>query len=99
MITGKGFGCLGVTGTDGRLEGIVTDGDLRRAMGPDLLARPVEAVMTHDPGTVGPEHLAAEALRLMTERARPVTSLFVVDHDHRPVGLLHVHDLLRAGVA
>ncbi len=99
VITGKGFGCLGVTGAQGHLEGIVTDGDLRRAMGPDLLARPVEAVMTPDPGTVGPELLAAEALRLMTERARPVTSLFVVDHEHRPVGLLHVHDLLRAGVA
>ncbi len=99
VITGKGFGCLGVVGEDGRLAGVVTDGDLRRAMGPDLLSRPVEAVMTPEPGTVGPDLLAAEALREMTERPRPVTSLFVVDAAGHPLGLLHVHDLLRAGVA
>ena len=99
LMTGKGFGCLGVTGPDGRLAGILTDGDLRRAMGPDLLSRRVSDVMNPHPRTIGPAALAAEALRAMNEGARPVTSLFVVDADRRPEGILHIHDLLRAGVA
>ena len=98
VMTGKGFGCLGALDTAGRLAGVLTDGDLRRAMGPDLLARRVEDVMNRTPRTIGPDVLAAEALRLMGG-ARPVTSLFVLDADGRPLGLLHIHDLLRAGVA
>jgi arabinose-5-phosphate isomerase len=95
MTAGR-FGCLGLVGDDGTLAGIITDGDLRRAMAPDLLARPAAAVMTRAPRTIGPEALAAEAMRLMNE-AR-ITTLFVTEAD-RPVGVLHVHDLLRAGVA
>ena len=98
VMTGKGFGCLGALDADGRLAGVLTDGDLRRAMGPDLLGRRVGDVMNRTPRTVGPDALAADALRLMGG-ARPVTSLFVLDGSARPVGLLHVHDLLRAGVA
>lgn len=98
IITERRFGCLGVVDPDGRLAGIVTDGDLRRAMGPDLLSRRVDAVMTHDPRTIGPDALAEEALHVMNAPDRPVTALFVVDADRRPVGILHVHDLLRAGV-
>ncbi len=98
LMTGKGFGCVGVT-EDGRLVGIVTDGDLRRAMGPALLDQQVESVMTRDPRTIRPEALAAEALRAMNEGDRRITSLFVVDAAGAPVGILHVHDLLRAGVA
>jgi arabinose-5-phosphate isomerase len=99
LITEKHFGCLGVTGEHGQLIGIVTDGDLRRAMGPDLLSRQVHEVMTGNPRTIGPEALAAEALHAMNARDRPITALFVVDRAHRPVGILHIHDLLRAGVA
>ena len=98
LMTGKGFGCLCVVDSAGKLAGIVTDGDLRRAMGPDLLSRTVSQVMNPAPLTARPEMLAAEALRVMNERKRPITSLFVLDSADRPVGLLHVHDLLRAGV-
>ncbi len=98
IMTGKGFGCLGVV-EHGRLAGIVTDGDLRRAMGPDLLARTAGDVMNPRPLTVGPDLLAAEALRLMNERARPITTLFVTDTAGAPIGILHLHDLLRGGVA
>ena len=97
LMTGKGFGCVGVVEA-GRLIGIVTDGDLRRAMGPDLLDLPVRAVMTPDPRTIRPDALAADALREMNEGDRRITSLFVVDAAGAPLGILHVHDLLRAGV-
>jgi len=99
LMTEKRFGCLGITDADGRLGGILTDGDLRRAMGPDLLTRGAAEIMTPHPRTVGPELLAADALREMTDRERPITVLFVVDGDRRPVGILHIHDLLRGGVA
>ncbi len=99
LMTAKRFGCLGVVAADGCLAGIVTDGDLRRHMGPDLLDRRVDEIMTRDPRTIGPEALAGDALHVMNAPARPVTALFVLDPDSRPVGILHVHDLLRAGVA
>ena len=98
LMTGKGFGCVGVV-EGGRLIGIVTDGDLRRAMGPTLLDQPVRAVMTADPRTIRPEALAVDALREMNAGERRITSLFVVDAAGAPLGILHVHDLLRAGVA
>lgn len=98
-MTEKSFGCLGVTDADGKLIGIVTDGDLRRAMGPDLLVRTVGEIMTRGPMTIGPQALAGEALLRMNGGTRKVTVLFVVDADTRPLGVLHVHDLLRAGLA
>jgi arabinose-5-phosphate isomerase len=99
LMTEKRFGCLGVTGGDGSLLGIITDGDLRRAMGPDLLTRPVQDVMTRSPRTIGPDALAAEALHAMNAHERPVTALFVVGPDGKAAGILHIHDLLRAGLA
>ena len=99
LMTGKGFGCIAVTEPDGRLAGIVTDGDLRRAMGADLLSLRVAEVMNTSPTVIDAELLAVEALRVMNERPRPITSLFVLDPDGRPEGVLHVHDLLRAGIA
>ena len=98
-MTEKRFGCLGVTGSDGRLIGILTDGELRRAMAPNLLSLQVGQIMTHDPRTIGPDALADEALRAMNAAERRVTTLFVVDEAHVPVGILHLHDLLRVGQA
>jgi len=100
-MSAKRFGCLGVTDAAGRLVGIVTDGDLRRHMSVsmDLLARQIGEIMTHGPRTIGPEALAADALRVMNDPPRPITTLFVVDAARIPLGILHVHDLLRAGVA
>ena len=99
LMTEKRFGCLGVTAPNGALVGILTDGDLRRAMGPDLLSREVGTIMTRAPRTIGPDALAAEALHAMNAHDRPVTALFVVDSAARPIGILHVHDLLRVGQA
>jgi arabinose-5-phosphate isomerase len=99
IMTEKRFGCLGVTGPDGGLIGILTDGDLRRAMDPDLLTRKVGDIMTQNPRTIGPDALADEALRAMNAPERQVTTLFVVDRAGAPLGILHVHDLLRVGQA
>jgi arabinose-5-phosphate isomerase len=99
LMTEKRFGCLGVTAPDGRLVGIITDGDLRRAMGPTLLSRTAGEVMTASPRSIGPDALAGEALHEMNAGIRPITSLFVVDPAGHPVGILGIHDLLRAGVA
>lgn len=94
-MTARSFGCVGIVDGEGRLTGIVTDGDLRRHMAPDLLARGVAEVMTRDPRTIAPDRLAAEALRVMS--ARKIAVLFAVE-DGRPVGVLHSHDCLRAGL-
>ena len=99
VMTEKRFGCLGVVDQSGALYGIVTDGDLRRHMGPELLSRAVRDVMTANPRTIEPDALAGDALRLMNAPDRPITALFVVDLELRVRGILHVHDLLRAGVA
>ncbi len=99
IMTGCHFGCVGVTDAEGLLCGIVTDGDLRRHMGPNLLDSPTGDVMTKSPRSIGADMLAAEALRIMNAPERPVTALFVVDAARRPIGILHIHDLLRAGVA
>jgi arabinose-5-phosphate isomerase len=97
VMTEQGFGCAGVIGDDGRLVGIITDGDLRRHMGPALMESPVGTVMTLGPKTIAPEALAAEALGVMNLSEKPFTAMFVVDDD-RPIGIVSVHDLLRAGV-
>ncbi len=96
-MTGKRFGCVCVVDASGRLVGIVTDGDLRRHMGTDLLRASVRAVMTASPLTVGPDALAVEALALLNGQRRSV--LPVVDAAGMPVGILHLHDLYAIGVA
>jgi len=95
-MSAKGFGCVAVIDTDGRLAGVVTDGDLRRHMRDDLLRAPVDEVMTASPKTVRPDQLASEALQLLN--ASKITALIVVENN-RPVGIVHFHDLLRAGLA
>lgn len=96
-ISRKGFGVVGVTGPDGQLAGIVTDGDLRRHM-EGLLGLTAGEVMTPAPRTIGPEALAEEAVALMNEKK--ITCLFVVDPagSGHAVGILHIHDCLRAGI-
>jgi arabinose-5-phosphate isomerase len=95
-ISEKGFGVVGVVDTIGHLRGIVTDGDLRRSIGAGLSPTHIEDVMTKWPQVVAPDTLAASVLRTMNERK--ITTLFVVS-DNRPVGIVHMHDLLKAGVA
>jgi arabinose-5-phosphate isomerase len=95
-MTAKGFGCVGITGPDGRLAGIITDGDLRRHMRSDLLAAKVDHVMTRNPKTVSGDQLVSEALELLN--SSKITAVIVVENG-APVGIVHLHDLLRAGVA
>jgi arabinose-5-phosphate isomerase len=95
-MTGKGFGCVAVTDSNGKLAGIITDGDLRRHMRADLLQLTVDAVMTTSPVIVRPDQLASEALQLLNSLKKQ--ALIVVESD-RPVGIVNFHDLLRAGVA
>lgn len=97
VMTAKAFGCVGVVDGTGRLMGMVTDGDLRRHMDSDLLKRPVREIMTTNPQTIRPGALAAEALHIMNTAEKPFTSLFVAEGG-KPVGILHMHDCLRAGV-
>jgi arabinose-5-phosphate isomerase len=97
VMTQKSFGCVGVVDADGVLSGIITDGDLRRHMEGGLLGRTAAEVMTTGPSTIRPGILAAEALRVMN--AKKITSLFVLGEDKKPLGILHLHDCLRAGVA
>jgi arabinose-5-phosphate isomerase len=95
-MTAKTFGCVGVTDPAGNLAGIITDGDLRRHMSNSLLERKVETVMTRAPTTVRPDQLVSEALELLNSLKK--TQLIVVEGG-KPVGVVHFHDLLRAGVA
>jgi len=95
-MTQKSFGCLGVVDGRGRLVGMITDGDLRRHMGPELLKARVQDIMTKKPNTLSPGMLASAALERINSLKR--TQMFVVDKG-KPVGVVHVHDLLRAGVA
>jgi len=95
IMTRKSFGCVGVV-EDGKLSGIVTDGDLRRHMSGDLLNKTARDIMTANPKTVRPGQLATEAVAIMN--AKTITSLLVIDGERKPVGILHIHDCLRAGV-
>jgi arabinose-5-phosphate isomerase len=95
-MTAKSFGCVGILDATGKLAGVITDGDLRRHMDRGLVERTASEVMTARPQTIQPGALAAQAVRIMNDKK--ITSLFVVEGG-RPVGILHIHDCLRAGVA
>jgi arabinose-5-phosphate isomerase len=95
-MSSKGFGCVGITDARGHIVGIVTDGDLRRHMRPDLMTATVDEVMTKNPKTIGRDLLAGEALEILN--SSKITALIVTDAN-KPVGIVHLHDLLRAGVA
>ena len=95
-MTTKGFGCVGITDARGALVGIITDGDLRRHMRANLLDARVDEVMTRGPKTVRRNQLLSETLDILN--VMKVTALFAVESG-KPVGIIHVHDLLRAGTA
>lgn len=104
VITSKRLGVTGVTDSEGKLVGVITDGDLRRGLqahGDGFLSRRAGDVMTRQPRSIEKAALASEALSSMEENAaQPITSLFVVEKagDKVPVGILHIHDLLKAGI-
>jgi arabinose-5-phosphate isomerase len=96
-MSSKGFGCVGIVDARGQIVGIVTDGDLRRHMvRPDLLTALVDDVMTKNPKTISRDLLASEALEILN--SSKITALIVTDAN-KPVGIVHLHDILRAGVA
>ena len=97
-MTHKALGCVGIVEQNGTLAGLITDGDLRRALDHDLTATLAKDVMNTMPLTIEPDILASEALRVMNARQRPITSLFVLGPDRHPLGVIHVHDLIKAGV-
>ena len=95
VMSQRSFGCLGVIDKKGNLIGVITDGDLRRHMANDLMTRSTGEIMTRKPKTIKPGVMASAALEMLN--AARITALFVVDRN-KPVGLVHVHDLLRMGV-
>ncbi len=101
VITAKGLGVTGVCGSDGALKGVITDGDLRRSLekGHDVLNQRADEIMKHDPLRIKRSELAAAALQIMEHRS--ITSLFVFEDDQSgaPCGVIHLHDILKAGIA
>lgn len=101
-ISAKGFGCVALVNADGTMAGLITDGDIRRHLSADLLDKQAKDIMTKSPKVTGPDMLVAEAMAVMNDLKntfRKITALVVVDDAGKPVGLLHLHDCLRAGFA
>lgn len=96
-MSAKMLGCVGIVNDKGELIGIITDGDLRRKMSPDLISENVTKVMTVNPKTISPNVLAVEAVHTMQNTGNGITNLFVIE-DKKPIGVIHIHDCLRAGV-
>lgn len=94
----KMLGCVGILDNNGDLIGMITDGDLRRWMAPNLIEETVTKVMTKNPRTITPDALIAEAVNVMNTTGRGITNMFVVD-GKKPVGIIHIHDCLKAGVS
>lgn len=98
-LSEKNLGSVIIIDAQNKLLGIITDGDLKRHMAPDLLTRPVKDIMSHNPRTISPNILAAEALDIMLNSvASPITSLIIAD-DKKVVGLIRIQELLKAGIA
>lgn len=97
VMSEKGFGCVGVVSKSGALAGVITDGDIRRHLSADLTAKTAADIMTPSPKCCTQDTLAADALRDMTAGPSKIMQLFVVEGD-KPVGLVHLHDFLRAGL-
>ena len=97
-MSSKMLGCVGIINDKNELIGMITDGDLRRWMSPDLITEKVVKVMTKNPRTIGPDVLIAEAVNVMNNTGRGITNLFVVENK-KPIGIIHIHDCLKAGVS
>ncbi len=97
-MTSKMLGCVGIVDAENRLQGIITDGDLRRSLSSDMLTKTAADVMTKNPKTTTPDILAAEAVKVMNNTGKGITQLFVIE-EGKPIGIIHLHDCLRAGVA
>ncbi|MBR1840994.1 MAG: KpsF/GutQ family sugar-phosphate isomerase [Alphaproteobacteria bacterium] len=98
VMTSKMLGCVGVVNKEGDLVGMITDGDLRRWMSPTLPAEKVTDVMTKNPRTITANTLIAEAVNIMNNTGRGITNMFVVENK-KPIGIIHIHDCLKAGVS
>src|ERR1700726_2122985 len=98
-MSSKGFGCVCIVDSAGDIAGIITDGDLRRQMRPDLMTALVDDVMTRNPRTIAPGMLASEIMRESVTASKPAVMMLIVAEGRKPVGIVHVHDVLRAGVA
>lgn len=98
VMSEKMLGCVGIINNDNELVGIITDGDLRRWMSPNLITEKVSNVMTKNPKVIGPDALIVDAVNIMNNTGRGITNLFVID-GKKPIGVIHIHDCLKAGVA
>ena len=97
-MSSKMLGCVGIVNQSGELLGVITDGDLRRWMAPNLIEEKVSKVMTKNPRTCTADTLIAEAVNIMNNTGRGITNMFVVENG-KPVGIVHIHDCLRAGAS
>lgn len=97
VMTEKSFGCVGIVDGKGVLTGLITDGDLRRNMAKDFAQLSVNDIMTRNPKTISRDLLSGEVIELINEKR--ITTVFVVDAQGKPEGLIHIHDLLKAGVS
>jgi len=98
-MSSKGFGCVCIVDDLGEIAGIITDGDLRRHMRPDLMTALVDEVMTRNPRTIAPGMLASDVMRESIDSSKPAVMVLIVAEGKKPVGIVQVHDVLRAGVA
>lgn len=96
QINAAGVGCVGITSKTGNLSGIITDGDLRRSYNEIKIDDLVTSVMTQNPICLRPDDLAAKGMSILSQNK--ITSLFVLDQDLIPIGLVHIHDFLELGV-
>jgi arabinose-5-phosphate isomerase len=97
IMTEKTFGCVGIVDSAGELTGLITDGDLRRHVGKNLSTLKVDDIMTRNPKTISGDLLSGEVIELINDKR--ITTVFVVDAAGKPEGLIHIHDLLKAGVS
>lgn len=95
-MTSKRLGCVGFVNTDGIFTGMLTDGDLRRCLNSEILTKKAIDLMTKNPKTISKDTMAAEAMKIMHDRK--ITNIFVIE-DKKPIGVIHIHDLLNNGVA
>jgi arabinose-5-phosphate isomerase len=98
VMTEKMLGCVGIINAEGKLTGIITDGDLRRFLSPTIMTEKVTAVMTKNPKVISPDALIVDAVNIMNNTGHGITNLFVTQ-DEKPIGVIHIHDCLKAGVA